>query len=686
MENIEITSLVKQAAQGDSAAFGRLYELTGRKIYFTALKLTGSDADAQDILQDSFMTAFQKLPELTSSEYFEPWLMRIAVNRCKMQFRSQKTTAEEPEIMESIEDTDLIPEDYVMDRAKRKVIMDIIDRVLTEDQRRTVILFYYSQLSVEEISSVMDCPKGTVLSRLHLARGKIREAVLIYENKSGDRLHMLMPILVLTRLLDEEAKELALSQLAMTGTVGTAAAAVAKSGGKTMVKAVKAKVIAGIAAGVVAAVGIGAAVMLLSGDDKDSKNKKPAKAERPESSMASAESPIMDESSSADNVDDSRGDTSSVADSSADENDDQNTQLDEIQQLIDKFLTGVKNGDADAILETVYDPERYAAIAPDAKSREFAMEATKYIFQELEWDFGAEANLKINSDVMKTLEKYKKAMFYVSYSAKSFMAAESKYIATLNIGDRVEFLGYNSTKEDFYRYADAVRGITPNTMQLYMEIKLDNSGAIKIDADNFLYSAAMADDYDLWGMDRNSEQSYYGELSDSFFSSSTLKGKVVREGFIGNRNSPYSCNDELNELISMLREKDYGKAYEYLMSSDNELIREYIKKNNGSPLKKYSALDDEQKAKVLEYIKNETETIYSDYIPDNTRSRYVTIVLYFKDLSNTNDDSANYINTHEVYYYPVWTLINNRSEADKLFGMLEPLDRVASYLLSAKVI
>lgn len=677
MENIEITSLVKQAAQGDSAAFGRLYELTGRKIYFTALKLTGSDADAQDILQDSFMTAFQKLPELTSPESFEPWLMRIAVNRCKMQFRSQKTTAEEPEIIESIEDTDLIPEDYVMDRAKRKVIMDIIDRVLTEDQRRTVILFYYSQLSVEEISSVMDCPKGTVLSRLHLARGKIREAVLIYENKSGDRLHMLIPIPVLTRLLDEEAKELALSQLAMTGTVGTAAAAVAKSGGKTMVKAVKAKVIAGIAAGVVAAVGIGAAVMLLSGDDKDSKNKKPAKAERPESSMVSTEASISDESSIADFIDDSREDTSSVADPAAGGNEDQDDQIDEIQQLIDKFLTGVKNGDADAILETIYDPESYEALAPDAKSRESAMEVTKYIFQELEWDFGADANLKYNSDVMKNLEKYKKAMFYVSYSSKSFMASESKYIATLNIGDRVEFLGYSSAKEDFYRYADAVRSITPDTMQVYMEIKLDNSGAIKIDADNFLYSAAMADDYDLWGMDRNSEQSYYGQLSDSFFSSTTLKGNVVREGSIG---------DELDELIPMLREKDYGKAYDYLMSCDNEKIREYIEMKGGTPLKKYGALNDEQKAKVLEYIKNETEMIYSDYMADNSGSRYVTIVFYFKDLSNINDDSANYINTHEVYYYPVWTQIYNSSSAEKLFSMLEPLDRVTSYLLSAKVI
>jgi predicted DNA-binding protein YlxM (UPF0122 family) len=172
-----------------------------------------------------------------------------------------------------------------MDRAKRKVIMDIIDRELTEDQRRTVVLFYYSQLSVEEIASVMGCPKGTVLSRLHLARGKIREAVLIYENKSGDKLHALIPIPVLTRIFEEEAGELTLPELAVTGTAGAASAAVAKSGGKVMVNTAKTRLIAGIAAGVVAAGGIGTAVILSSSNDDDA------------DSRSSTSSIVIDESS-----------------------------------------------------------------------------------------------------------------------------------------------------------------------------------------------------------------------------------------------------------------------------------------------------------------------------------------------------------------------------------------------------
>lgn len=685
MENIEITSLVKQAAQGDSAAFGRLYELTGRKIYFTALKLTGSDADAQDILQDSFMTAFQKLPELTSPESFEPWLMRIAVNRCKMQFRSQKTTTEEPEIMESIEDTDLIPEDYVTDRAKRKVIMDIIDRVLTEDQRRTVILFYYSQLSIEEIASVMDCPKGTVLSRLHLARGKIREAVLMYENKSGDRLHMLIPIPVLTRLLDEETKELALPQLAMTGAVG-AAATVTKSGGNVMVNTVKAKVIAGIAAGVVAVGGIGAAIVLSSGDDKDSGKKKPATTKRPESAFASTEASIPDESPITDLIDDSREDTSPVTDPAADGNEDRDAQVDEIQQLVDKFLTGVKNGDADAILETIYKPEQYKAIAPDAMSREFAMEATRYFYQEFEWDFGSEANRGGNRSIMKGLEERKEARFYVSYTSKSFLASEAKWVASMNVGDYVEELfSSNSDKAKFYSCADGVKKVTPITMFDDIKLVMDDDGMVKIDGDDFLSHSLFIDDYCFWRNDSNSEDRYYGDLVYDIFNTS-LSGPVVREGFVGNKVSSYSCNDELNELIPMLREKDYGKAYDHLMSSDNELIREYIEKQGGTPLKRYGELNDEQKAKVIDHIKNETEIIYADNMVEGMGTRNVAIILYYTHIMTGTKDYADFVNSHEGYNNCVWTSIYNHSEADKLFDMLEPLEKVTSALQSAKVI
>lgn len=66
-------------------------------------------------------------------------------------------------------------------------------------------MYYYDEMSVDEIAQAMGCPSKTVSSRLHSSREKIKEAVLIYEKKSGDRLHMLMPVPILTEILRKEA-------------------------------------------------------------------------------------------------------------------------------------------------------------------------------------------------------------------------------------------------------------------------------------------------------------------------------------------------------------------------------------------------------------------------------------------------------------------------------------------------
>lgn len=62
--------------------------------------------------------------------------------------------------------------------------MNIIDTALTDEQRQTIILYYFDMMSVAEIAEIMECSVGTVTSRLSAARKKIREAVLIYEKKT----------------------------------------------------------------------------------------------------------------------------------------------------------------------------------------------------------------------------------------------------------------------------------------------------------------------------------------------------------------------------------------------------------------------------------------------------------------------------------------------------------------------
>lgn len=677
MEKIEITSLVKQAAQGDAAAFGKLYEATGRKIYFAALKLTGSDADAQDVLQDTFMTAYQKLGTLSEPENFEAWLMRIAVNRCKMQFRAQKPTTDEPEVMENIEDEGLIPEDYVMDRAKRKVIMDIIDRELTEDQRRTVVLFYYSQLSVEEIASVMGCPKGTVLSRLHLARGKIREAVLIYENKSGDKLHALIPIPVLTRIFEEEAGELTLPELAVTGTAGAASAAVAKSGGKVMVNTAKTRLIAGIAAGVVAAGGIGTAVILSSSNDDDT------------DSRSSTSSIVIDESSIASSADISEliSDVSSANDSSENIDERNNNNLaqtndyvDQGQALVNKFFTALKEGDADTILECLYKPEKYKSIAPGSECREAAMEVTKYIFSELEWDLGGDGYRKTNRkglEQLKTSSKIKSADFRVSYVTKDMHLAMSKYISTLNTGDAVTKVGPKAGRDVFYKYADAVKNVTPLQSNFIIRLRLDENGEFKVDGDSFCFSAVRLHDTYLWELTNNTPDLYYSRLVSELFDTDNT-GHVVNSGAIGQSSNPNSCPTENAYVVDLVREKHFDKAYDYLMNSENPVIREYLNKN-GCPLKHYEKLTDEQKQKVMDYIRKDTVLTFSDYSVDKYQSRYVQYLLYYNDPTFNAEDYLSFKGSHKSYTSISAASSFREGNPKDLFELLKPLDDIALF-------
>ena len=281
MEKDDIKKLVLQAAQGNKAAFGALYEETGRTVYFSCLKLLGDPQLAEDITQETYLTALQKLGTLAQPENFPAWVNRIGINLCKMHFRNNAAPEDNSEeIIEEIPDEGLIPEEYVSNDAKRKIIMDIIDTVLTEEQRRSVILYYFDMLTVPEISEVMNCTTGTVTSRLSAARKKIKEAVLIYEENNNDRLHAAVPVFILSKLLNKEASNTVLPKLTVFTGSASAANAVPESvtstqtisGGKIMFSTVKAKVLAGVCAAAVVGGGITAAVVLSSNGSKDNDN------------------------------------------------------------------------------------------------------------------------------------------------------------------------------------------------------------------------------------------------------------------------------------------------------------------------------------------------------------------------------------------------------------------------------
>lgn len=270
MNEKEWRQLVNNVLNNDEAAFERLYKETERSVYFLCLKLLGNEHDAKDAAHETYLAAFNGLSTLDDGANFPKWINGIAVNQCKRFFRTPQNESLDEKLEHGVDfsdDESFIPDDYVDNDVKRKVIMDIIDNVLSEVQRQTIILYYYDELKTNEIASIMNCPEGTVKYRLSAARDKIKEAVLIYEKENNERLHGIAPIPILTLILRTEAEHTVVPDIRVHHKPETSAKN-NKSGGKNIMdKALKGKIIAAAAAVVILGGGITAAVVLNKNDD-----------------------------------------------------------------------------------------------------------------------------------------------------------------------------------------------------------------------------------------------------------------------------------------------------------------------------------------------------------------------------------------------------------------------------------
>ena len=86
--------LVARAQKGDAEAFAALVERHQRQLYRLALRMTGSEADAQEVLQEAFLNAYQKLPNFRGEAQFSSWLYRIAANSALMRLRRKRRAPE----------------------------------------------------------------------------------------------------------------------------------------------------------------------------------------------------------------------------------------------------------------------------------------------------------------------------------------------------------------------------------------------------------------------------------------------------------------------------------------------------------------------------------------------------------------------------------------------------------------
>ena len=198
----EMIQLLNSALKGDSRAYDRLYEMTHQKAYYAALKYMKDEHQAEDVLQEAYIKAFNNLNTLQNANKFEAWLHKIIYTTAMDVYRKRKRQTEhsinfsdyegENETSVEFEDDreDFKPEEQIDYQETQKVVLSFIDE-LSSPQRMAMVLFYYEQYSLKEIADVMECSVGTVKSRLNKAKQLMRGMVDGYEKKHGVALHAL---------------------------------------------------------------------------------------------------------------------------------------------------------------------------------------------------------------------------------------------------------------------------------------------------------------------------------------------------------------------------------------------------------------------------------------------------------------------------------------------------------------
>lgn len=170
--------LVGKSRGGDQQAFRALFERYHRQVLAVAVGMTGNGDDAMDVVQETFVRAHRNLGSFLGESSFYTWLYRIAVN-VGIDFRRRQARRSEVVQSDAMDENAPDPDrddDPSVAAGRRELGARIMKGIaeLTPEHKAAIILREIEGLSYEDISKVMQCSKGTVMSRLHYARKKLQ--------------------------------------------------------------------------------------------------------------------------------------------------------------------------------------------------------------------------------------------------------------------------------------------------------------------------------------------------------------------------------------------------------------------------------------------------------------------------------------------------------------------------------
>jgi RNA polymerase sigma-70 factor, ECF subfamily len=188
--------LVERAQQGDKKAFGLLVEKYQRKLARLLSRFIRDPAEVEDVTQEAFIKAYRALPAFRGDSAFYTWLYRIGINTAKNYLmalgrRAPTSTEVEAEEAEGYEEGEQLrdintPESLLLSNEIAETVNATIEK-LPEELRKAIQMRELEGMSYEDIAQAMDCPIGTVRSRIFRAREAIAEQLRPLLGTSKDK-------------------------------------------------------------------------------------------------------------------------------------------------------------------------------------------------------------------------------------------------------------------------------------------------------------------------------------------------------------------------------------------------------------------------------------------------------------------------------------------------------------------
>ncbi|MGN0308206.1 MAG: RNA polymerase sigma factor [Lachnospiraceae bacterium] len=202
----EIAILAKKIKQGDEQAFSRLYELTYQKLYFFCYSILGNREDAQDALQETYIKIIENIHTLENDKLLLAWINRIAYSRCMKILDKKRSQPMESEMLQAIIDEKMEDslETQVMQSIESQSLHSILKN-MDSIYRSVLILKYFEDLKISQISFILRVPEGTVKRRLHSARNLLKKE--IQKKKPNKILYRLFAVFAIREGIYHVAKD-----------------------------------------------------------------------------------------------------------------------------------------------------------------------------------------------------------------------------------------------------------------------------------------------------------------------------------------------------------------------------------------------------------------------------------------------------------------------------------------------